>query len=165
MTWIKNVLLKSCLIVVRATTWRNFQSSDQMLMWNVLVQYIYDQVKYEIPWEYLCWTTCCTKNLYKIYLDIFPVILLLDQRRLWKKTSSGYIIKQKSKVTLREKCPNTELFLVRIFLYSDWIQSALRIQSEYRRVSLRIQSEYRKIRTRNNSVVDTFHGNFIFKVS
>ena len=25
-------------------------------------------------------------------------------------------------VTLREKCPTTELFLVRIFLYSDWIQ-------------------------------------------
>ena len=25
-------------------------------------------------------------------------------------------------MTLREKCPNTELFLVRIFLYSDWIQ-------------------------------------------
>ena len=24
--------------------------------------------------------------------------------------------------TLREKCPNTELFLVRIFLYSDWKQ-------------------------------------------
>ena len=24
--------------------------------------------------------------------------------------------------TLCEKCPNTELFLVRIFLYSDWIQ-------------------------------------------
>ena len=23
--------------------------------------------------------------------------------------------------SLREKCPNTELFLVRIFLYSDWI--------------------------------------------
>ena len=26
------------------------------------------------------------------------------------------------KFTLREKCPNTEFFLVRIFLYSDWIQ-------------------------------------------
>ena len=26
------------------------------------------------------------------------------------------------KVSLREKCPNKELFLVRIFLYSDWIQ-------------------------------------------
>ena len=25
-----------------------------------------------------------------------------------------------SKVSLREKCPNTEFFLVRIFLYPDW---------------------------------------------
>ena len=25
-------------------------------------------------------------------------------------------------VSLREKCPNTKLFLIRIFLYSDWIQ-------------------------------------------
>ena len=25
-------------------------------------------------------------------------------------------------LALREKCPNTELFLVRIFLYSVWIQ-------------------------------------------
>ena len=30
-------------------------------------------------------------------------------------------------LTLREKCPNTELFLVRIFLYSDWIRRFLRI--------------------------------------
>ena len=43
--------------------------------------------------------------------------------------------------TLREKCPNTELFLVRIFLYSDCI---------------RIQSEYRKMRIRNNSVFGHF---------
>ena len=42
-------------------------------------------------------------------------------------------------VPLREKCPNTELFLVLIFLYS-----------------VRIQSEYRKIRTRNNSVFGHF---------
>ena len=27
-----------------------------------------------------------------------------------------------AKLSLREKCPNTELFLVRLFLYSDWIQ-------------------------------------------
>ena len=27
-----------------------------------------------------------------------------------------------SKISLREKCPKTELFLVCIFLYSDWIQ-------------------------------------------
>ena len=50
---------------------------------------------------------------------------------------------------LREKCPNTELFLVRIFLHSDWIRRNT--------VSLRIQSEYRKIRTRNNSVFGHFH--------
>ena len=38
-------------------------------------------------------------------------------------------------ISLREKCPNMELFLVRIFLYSDW---------------------YRKIRTRNNFVFGHF---------
>ena len=46
-------------------------------------------------------------------------------------------------MSLPENCPNTELFLVRIFLYSD-------------SVNLRIQSEYRKIRTRNNSVFGHF---------
>ena len=40
------------------------------------------------------------------------------------------------RLPLREKCPNTELFLVLIFLY--------------------IQSEYRKIWTRNNSVFGHF---------
>ena len=46
-------------------------------------------------------------------------------------------------LSLREECPNTELFLTRILLYSDW-------------VNLCIQSEYRKIRTRNNSVFGHF---------
>ena len=45
-------------------------------------------------------------------------------------------------LSLREKCPNTEFFLVRIFLHSDWI----------RRVNLPIQFEYEKIRTRKNCV-------------
>ena len=31
--------------------------------------------------------------------------------------SHNYIL-----LSLLEKCPNTELFLVRIFLYSDWIR-------------------------------------------
>ena len=38
-------------------------------------------------------------------------------------------------ISLREMCPNKELFLVRIFLYSDRIHE----------VNLRIQFEYRKI--------------------
>ena len=50
--------------------------------------------------------------------------------------------------TLREKCPNTEFFLVSIFLYSDWI---LRFT-----VNLCIQSKYRKIRTRKNIVFGHF---------
>ena len=51
--------------------------------------------------------------------------------------------------SLRENCPNTELFLVRIFLYSDWIT---KIYS----VNLLIQSEYRKIWIRNDSVFGHF---------
>ena len=50
------------------------------------------------------------------------------------------------KKTLREMCPYMELFLVRIFLYSDWI----------RRFTSCIQSEYRKIRTRITPYLDTF---------
>ena len=41
-------------------------------------------------------------------------------------------------LSLREKCPNTEFFMVRIFLYSDWIQEntdqkKLRIWTIFRR--------------------------------
>ena len=51
-------------------------------------------------------------------------------------------------VSLREKCPNTELFLVDMIPYSGW----LRRDASY----LRIQSECGKIRTRNNSVIGYF---------
>ena len=44
--------------------------------------------------------------------------------------------------TLRKMCPNTELFLVRIFPHLDWI----------RRDTLRIQLKCGEIRTKNNSV-------------
>ena len=57
--------------------------------------------------------------------------------------------------TLREKCPNTEFFLIRILLYSDWI----RIES----VNLRIHSEYRKMRTRKNSLYGHFSGSVTFR--
>ena len=49
-------------------------------------------------------------------------------------------------ISLREMCPNKELFLVRIFLYSDRIHE----------VNLRIQFEYRKIQTRKNFVFGHF---------
>ena len=53
-----------------------------------------------------------------------------------------------TKLTLREKCPNTEFFLVHIFLYSDGIRRFT--------VNLRIQFEHREIRTRKNSVFEHF---------
>ena len=43
------------------------------------------------------------------------------------------------KISLGEKCPNTEISLVRIFLYSDWIQF-----------------QYTILRTRKNSVFGHF---------
>ena len=54
--------------------------------------------------------------------------------------------------TLREKCPNTEFFLARIFLLSDFIYGE----------NLRIHSEYRKTRTRKNSVFGHFSRSVIF---
>ena len=55
---------------------------------------------------------------------------------------------------MHEKFLNTELFLVRIFLYSG-------IYS----VNLHIQSEYRKIWTRNNSVFGHFSRREIFFIT
>ena len=51
---------------------------------------------------------------------------------------------------LREKCSNTEFFLVRIFPHLDWI----RRDTEW--VSLRIQSKCRKIQSSKNSVFGHF---------
>ena len=51
---------------------------------------------------------------------------------------------------LREKCPNPELFLVSIFLYS------VGLNKKIFSVNFRIQSKYRKIRNRRNSVFGHF---------
>ena len=53
----------------------------------------------------------------------FPNISQILQYRKFctfekRATKKFYIM---SHFSLREKCPNTKLFLVRIFLYSDWI--------------------------------------------
>ena len=71
---------------------------------------------------------------------------------------SGFCI---VKMTLREKCPNTEFFLVRIFLYLSWIHISIYLYrisySEYvYSVNVRIWFEYRKIRARKNSVFGYF---------
>ena len=42
-------------------------------------------------------------------------------------------------MALREKCPNTELFPVHIFLYSDWIQENTNQKNSKSPYSVRIQ--------------------------
>ena len=68
--------------------------------------------------------------------------------KLWK---SNMIIWNKLfnfiQTSLREKCPNTEFFRVRIFPHSDWIR---------RDTALRIQSECGKIRAWKNLVFGHF---------
>ena len=57
--------------------------------------------------------------------------------------------------SLREKCPNTELFLVHIFLYLNWIR-VFELNTEIYSVDLRIQFKYRKIWSRKNPVFRQF---------
>ena len=47
-------------------------------------------------------------------------IVFLYFQGVWKRSvASRKLLRE---FTLREKCPNTEFFIVRIFLYSDWIR-------------------------------------------
>ena len=78
---------------------------------------------------YCCHVWICAPNC---YLDLINNI-------------NYYVVCCSCTCSLRQKCPNAELFLVRIFLYSDWIR-------RFTPNSVRI----RKIRTRNNSVFGHF---------
>ena len=71
----------------------------------------------------------------------------------WKEVKNIY--SYKPSLTLREKCPNTELFLVHIFLYLNWIR-VFELNTEIYSVDLRIQFKYRKIWSRKNPVFRQF---------
>ena len=65
---------------------------------------------------YYLWSADLSKsfpNSLRQYLSIFDIFF-----------KRFYLVEKKCGVTntLHEKCPNTELFLVRIFLYLDWIR-------------------------------------------
>ena len=76
-------------------------------------------------------------------LMITLVIKLLQNVPYQRRSNKVLDVFRTSHVPLPEKCPNTEFYLVRIFLYSEWIR---------RLANIRIQSEYKKIRTRKISV-------------
>ena len=46
----------------------------------------------------------------------------ISMTKLFAKIVNGVKLFYFAKCSLREKCPNTEFFLVRVFLYSDWIE-------------------------------------------
>ena len=73
----------------------------------------------------------------------FSPVQNLDILCLYSFVNQGF-----DKMSLREKCPDTEFFLVRIFPRSDWI----RRDPSCLFVSLRIQYECGKMRTRKNSI-------------
>ena len=54
-------------------------------------------------------------------ISFFSPSMQLEESKI-KLLKYTHPILNVSILALREKCPNTEFFLVRIFLYSDWIQ-------------------------------------------
>ena len=63
-------------------------------------------------------------------------------------------------VTLREKCPNTEFFLVRIFLHSNWIRRDAEYSDTYTCLNTRDTYSVRMRETadqKKTPYLDTFH--------
>ena len=88
------------------------------------------------------------------YLTVFWCFQGVEKRCTGNKSVKwlfGQLFRTTSRfrMSLREKCPNTEFFLV---LFS----CMRRLNTEIHSVNLRIQSEYRKIRTRKNAVFGHF---------
>ena len=64
----------------------------------------------------------CSPKYLRISNWDFDDMLLSKEENVWAWIWQGFTCYDYGKWPLREKCPNTELFLVRIFLYSNWIR-------------------------------------------
>ena len=79
-----------------------------------------------VYWWCFCYSTC----FLTFYAEIIVLRVEVPKRYLFSYVCfpifSDYLIEKTNQrsvnYTLREKCPNTEFFLVRIFLYWHWIQ-------------------------------------------
>ena len=81
-----------------------------------------------------CWDplkSCGIFPWWDTILELGLKFIMPYQKWLWGGSDTqgmiGYITAgcgcwTNAPITMREKCPNMELFLVRIFLYSDWIR-------------------------------------------
>ena len=101
------------------------------------------------------------------FVKMDPITDLFQCKLKWKYDFISYMIKL-LKVPLREKCPKTELFPVRIFLYSDWIQE-IRTRKKVSkhgvfsglRFTSCIWTVHRKIRTRKSPFLDNLHAVYL----
>ena len=120
-------LLKVCMHLIS-----NFTCKDTDFR---VVALKFSQLNLKRPyWENLCFffisiRACVenlhTKNCIKNLMVIMPSYFYKDIKdKTWNSSVKNAILvtSQTYKLPpLREKCPNTEFFLVRIFLHSDWI--------------------------------------------
>ena len=104
--------------------------------WNWIKEFCYIRINLYFSIFYVVERKIKLPNIFCKFQIYFAKVL----SKPWNKTELVAL----NTITLREKCPNMEFFLVRIFLHSDWIRRD--------EVSLRIQSEWGKIRTRKYSV-------------
>ena len=68
-----------------------------------------------------------------VFALVFLLFLILSDA-FWSDFFLSFLINSFSRsiyISLREKYPNTEFFLVRIFLYSEWIRRDLRSKTPY----------------------------------
>ena len=77
------------------------------------------------------WEQTNDRTLFHVEIWIYFIITIGSSRinfkkthifSLWNCTAYNMPDEFSLTLTLREKCPNREFFLARIFLYSDWIQ-------------------------------------------
>ena len=122
-----------------------FQNSDYSKNISEFPTTISPWLQAHIYWNAVCYLTTSIANIHFSYFTFIVSqkqskrSILSTARCLIHNTISSYPLYQVDcvclknlfrkfeycvylrKVTLREKCPNTESFLVRIFLHSDWI--------------------------------------------
>ena len=80
-------------------------------------QFLWSKLLSQCTWNIkLCYQTMTFQS--ELNISLFHLCI----QRTWKKMARWVAIALHSSQSLREKCPNTELFLLRIFLHSDWIR-------------------------------------------
>ena len=115
-----------------------------------LTQFNNKQRYFNFLWHYCCQTSPSPSaycNLRNISQNILQNI---SQSTLYCIWTSLTVLKRVKVTSLREKCPNTEYFLLRIFSHSDWIWRDTKYLSVF-------SPNAGKYGPENTPYLDTFH--------